>query len=281
MGTQANYQTGDGGVIAVPATQDNLPSGATAKQYIPNAVAISGGTATGLTKLGTRDTSAAYDVVHKATSTTALTAEREITWDVDNAARTVKFTSATPSLGGTNTGDQTITLSSDVTGSGTGAITTTIAAKAVSLAKMADLAANAIVGNNTGSPATPIALTPAQVLPFLGLDALTPGTALTNADATINPGTDKASEYTLPAATLNAAHVLTMGTGGTPTTGLTVWIIRRDLTANIYTVNNGGPAGAAVGKTVILPASPGKPMGACWYFDGVNWNLTAVVYIVA
>ena len=116
----------------------------------------------------------------------------------------------------------------------------------------------------------------------LGLDALAAGTALTNADATINPGTDNASEYTLPAATLNAPHVLTMGTGGNPTTGLTAWIIRRDLTANTYTINNGGAGGSAVaGKTVILPASPGKPMGACWYYDGIDWNLTAVVYIVA
>ena len=189
------------------------------------AVAITGGTETGLTELGVRDTSAAFDMDIAATSSTALTAKRTLTVDVVNANRTMKVT-ANAEIGGTNTGDQTVT--------------------------------------------------------GLGLDALTAGTALTNADATINPGTDKASEYTLPAATLNAPHVLTMGTGGTPTTGLTVWIIRRDLTANTYTINNGGAGGSAVaGKTVILPASPGKPMGACWYYDGIDWNLTAVVYIVA
>ena len=192
--------------------------------YNPAAAAVTGGTATGLTKLGVRDTSAAYDAVVAATSSTPLTAERTLTVDLVNASRTLKVT-ANAEVGGTNTGDQTVTR--------------------------------------------------------LGLDALAPGTALTNADATINPGTDKASEYTLPAETLNAAHVLMMGTGGTPTTGLTVWIVRRDMTANPYTISNVGPAGAAVGKTVILPASPGKPMGACWYFDGVDWNLTAVVYVVA
>lgn len=43
----------------------------------------------------------------------------------------------------------------------------TIAAGAVSLAKMANLAANSIIGNNTGSPATPIALTATQTTAML------------------------------------------------------------------------------------------------------------------
>jgi hypothetical protein len=60
-------------------------------------------------------------------------------------ANTVKVTNAT------HTGD--------VTGSGA----LTIAAKAVTLAKMADLTSNTIIGNNTGSAAAPMALSPAQV----------------------------------------------------------------------------------------------------------------------
>jgi hypothetical protein len=58
-------------------------------------------------------------------------------------------------------------LTGDVTAPA-GSNATTIAAAAVTLAKMANLAANSILGNNTGSPATPIALTQAQVLTFLG-----------------------------------------------------------------------------------------------------------------
>ena len=73
---------------------------------------------------------------------------------------------------GTNTGDQTVTLTGDATGSGTGSFATTIAAGAVTLAKMANLAANSIIGNNTGSPATPIALTSSQVSTFLSLGTL-------------------------------------------------------------------------------------------------------------
>jgi hypothetical protein len=72
-------------------------------------------------------------------------------------------------LSGTNTGDQTITLAGDLSGSGTGSITATITAGAVTLSKMANLAANSILGNNTGSPATPVALTPAQVKSLLAI----------------------------------------------------------------------------------------------------------------
>ena len=71
---------------------------------------------------------------------------------------------------GTNTGDQTITLTGDITGSGTGSFSTTIAANAVTLAKMANLAANSFIGNNTGSSATPIALTVSQVKSALSLN---------------------------------------------------------------------------------------------------------------
>lgn len=56
---------------------------------------------------------------------------------------------------GTNTGDQTITLTSDVTGSGTGSFATTIANNAVTNAKAADMAANTIKANATAATADP------------------------------------------------------------------------------------------------------------------------------
>lgn len=61
------------------------------------------------------------------------------------------------------------TATGDVTNLGTtnGSSAFTIAAGAVSLAKMANLAANSIIGNNTGSPATPLALTVTQVTAML------------------------------------------------------------------------------------------------------------------
>ncbi|MEP6826456.1 MAG: hypothetical protein ABJA10_00110 [Aestuariivirga sp.] len=59
-------------------------------------------------------------------------------------------------------------LTGDVTTSA-GALATTIAAAVVTLAKMANLAANSIIGNNTGSPATPIALTATQATAMLNI----------------------------------------------------------------------------------------------------------------
>lgn len=50
-----------------------------------------------------------------------------------------------------------------------GSLATTIASGAVSLGKMANLAANSIIGNNTGLSATPIALTASQVRSLLSL----------------------------------------------------------------------------------------------------------------
>jgi hypothetical protein len=89
------------------------------------------------------------------------------------AARTIAQVKTDLGLTGTNSGDQTITLTGDVTGSGTGSFAATIGSGVVSLGKMATLAANSIIGNNTGSPATPIALTAAQVRTLL---SLVPGT---------------------------------------------------------------------------------------------------------
>lgn len=67
-------------------------------------------------------------------------------------------------------GIQTSAFTGDVTKTA-GGTSTTIANAAVSLAKMANLAANSIIGNNTGSAATPLALTTAQVKTLLALVA--------------------------------------------------------------------------------------------------------------
>lgn len=72
-------------------------------------------------------------------------------------------------------------LTGDVT-TAAGAVATTIANGAVTLAKMANLAANSILGNNTGSAATPLALTGAQVKTLLALTKTDVG--LSNVDNT-------------------------------------------------------------------------------------------------
>lgn len=71
--------------------------------------------------------------------------------------------------GGVSDGDK-----GDITVSGTGTVWT-LDAGTVTLAKMANLAANSIIGNNTGAPATPIALTAAQVKTLLDLTGTNSG----------------------------------------------------------------------------------------------------------
>lgn len=70
----------------------------------------------------------------------------------------IQFNNAGAFGGFTMSGDATIT---------TGGVLT-VANGAITLAKMANLAANSILGNNTGSAATPIALTAAQVVSLIG-----------------------------------------------------------------------------------------------------------------
>ena len=82
-------------------------------------------------------------------------------------------------LSGTNTGDQTITLTGDVTGSGTGSFAATIADDAVTLAKMASgTAGNLITYDASGDPAAVATGTVGQVLTSGGA-----GVAPTFADA--------------------------------------------------------------------------------------------------
>jgi len=105
--------------------------------------------------LKVRDTNNSHSLV--ITPGSDLTSDRVLTITTGDAARTLTINGNT-TLNGTNTGDQTITLTGDVTGSGTGSFATTIPASTITLAKMANIAIDTVLGNNTAAAAAPVAI---------------------------------------------------------------------------------------------------------------------------
>jgi hypothetical protein len=102
-------------VIGSTSDKTKLNNLNTMSTQAASSVAITGGTVAGLTKLGIRDTSAAYDVDIAAVSSVALTLDRTLTVDVKNASMTLQMT-GNAALQGTNTGDETLATISTKTG---------------------------------------------------------------------------------------------------------------------------------------------------------------------
>ncbi|MBL9075798.1 DUF2793 domain-containing protein [Tabrizicola sp.] len=90
-------------------------------------------------------------------------------------------------ISGTNTGDRTITLTGDVTGSGTGSFGATIAAGAVTNVKLADVASGTIKGRVTAGTGAPEDLTGMQATALLDVfDAVAKGLAPPSGGGTVN-----------------------------------------------------------------------------------------------
>lgn len=111
--TKLNYLTSAAGTTGTTST--NIVFSTSPSLTTPS---IAGGTATGLTGLAIRDTSAAFDVTLAATSSSVLTAGRTLTLDMVNAARSIKL-QGNVDLGGN------LTTASSLTTSGAFALTLT------------------------------------------------------------------------------------------------------------------------------------------------------------
>jgi hypothetical protein len=162
------------------------------------------------------------------------------------------------------------TMSGDATIAVSGALT--IAAGAVTLAKMANLAANRIIGNNTGSAATPIALTATQVTAMLnqfttsaqglvpaasgGLDAtyfLNATGAWSVPAGTGGSGTvTSANQYSIPYYSVSPSGTTVIGLAPQTTNG--VYFLRANVTASAAVAPDW--LGSTGSGNVVLATSP-------------------------
>jgi hypothetical protein len=92
-------------------------------------------------------------------------------------------------LSGTNTGDQTIALTGDVTGSGTGSFATTIGANKVTLAMMSQMVTASFLGRNTALTGNVEVLSTATVKTMLNLTGTNSGDETATSVGTLINGT--------------------------------------------------------------------------------------------
>jgi len=142
---------------------------------------------------------------------------------------------------GTNTGNQTIALTGDVTGTGTGSFAATIANAAVTLAKMANVATARIFGRTTAGTGVPEALTGTQV------------TAMLDAASASLPGVMSADDKSK----LDAVTVTGALTGDVTTVGVVATLATAQPGAHTWAVpQTHGAQVVAVGSASAFPPKP-------------------------
>ena len=211
--------------------------------------------------------------------------------DADGDISAVSLGSTLSITAGTlNSTNQTITLSGDVTGSGTTAITTAIANNAVTVAKMAQLAGLSILGRSANSTGNMAAITASVALSYLRLNAggtaLEWGTLPASGTLTGNGVANRVPYYSGTTSFTNddgftfdpTNHYLQISSQATPTTpsarldlrydttvGSAEWLrvngnFSGNLTSTIFNTRNAGASGDNIFSLVTGGASGGDPI---------------------
>lgn len=105
---------------------------------------------------------------------------------------------------------------------------------------------------------------------LLGSEIPTQGSNLTDANATVTIA--DGAQQVLAAGTLTTNRVLTLGVTGSPITGETKTIIRRDVSAFTYTIQDDTSA-----SLFVMPAS--TKFAAYFRFNGLHFTLASAVRI--
>lgn len=208
--------------------------------------------------------------------------------NIDNAGAVTGVTSLTASgalsasnLSGTNTGDQTITLTGNVTGSGTGSFAATIANDAVTYAKMQNVsAASRIIGRGSaGGSGDPEELTIGSGLSLSGT-ALSASTTLTGDVTGTGSGSfaatiaNDAVTYAKIQNVSAADRLLGRGNGG-GSGDVQEITLGTNLSLTGTTLN---AASGSVSYTTISPSSIGSNQNN---YSPTNWSTADIVRLTA
>lgn len=170
-----------------------------------------------------------------------------------------------------STGITGFSLTGDVTGTyASGSVPTTISAGAVTFAKMANLAASSLIGNNTGGSATPVAIGLGQGLSFNGATVQIANSAITlamlaNETASTILGNPTGSPAAPSAITLGAT--LAFSGSALQTAALT-----GDCTAS---ANSFATTVGKIQGNAILAGTPTNNQALIWNNGASQWQATS------